>query len=550
MALFQYQVLAAPPAVIVAAATLAWTPCFPDRAAPPPRTLPIAVPQATFTATLSSTPTQWAPTYPNLVRQSHLVIGTQASAPQVVALVSYAISVTCPTPLSGWLMIYKAVTAPSPLPIAGTDQYAWRPEFPDLGVSLRAPEFAAFATGATSSALPVAALSWEPEFADFATAARRSVEFTAFSIWPQPIPVTTDSLGWRGSFPDRHTYLRPAEFSPFATGAVASALPVAALSWSPVFADLAPAARRAAEYPAFAFDPMPFTISVDQMGWRGVSADWIARRLPAEHPAFATGSTASSLPAASLSWQPEFSDGAPGPRRAGDFMAFALWPQPLAGTPAMSWQGTWPDWLARLAMPRLESSVLPAFPATVPQLASWLPTLPGPGIVLPRPLAQDLALPWPQATVPLLDAWRGAYPDLVASRAATPDTSRVDRVSFTAVVPTYFSATYPDLLLPAGRTNGGRVEIPDWEVLRPASPTRAWAPTWPDFARGKRPVPVGGMPSWSGPLAYLSAGPSAAQFVLQLAIQPTVTNELAVQPATTTELATQPLFGGEKAVIQ
>lgn len=530
------------------ASPLAWQGVWPARTPAPPRASDFpgfAFYPVPLVAAL--TPLSWGPDFADQIVRLPVVLQVNVKPIGFVpTIVPWAV------PKFPGLLLGRPVTPPpaAVYPATATlptlTPLAWRPTFTDQHTFLRAPEFAAFATGATASAFPVVARAWAPEYADVAPAAKRAAEYPAFAFDPVPFTTTVDQMGWRGSYADWIARLRLAEHQAFATGSTASSLPLPSpLAWCGTWADVAPAARR--DFPAFALYPVPLTLSVDQLAWRGVSADWIARRLPVEYPAFVTGSTASSLPVASLSWQPAFADVARGPRRVADLLAHAFWPQPLAGTPALAWQGVWPDRLFRNGTTLPDPLAAPLAQATIPLLTGWLPSQNGPRSLLRWPLWHDLVAPVAQATVPLLVAWRGAYPDRLAVRIVV-ESHRAERIAFTTV-PTAFEVAYPDILLPTVRVNGGRFEIPDWEVLRPTAPTRAWAGAYPDFARGLRPLPVGallslGMPGGVAPIILF--GPISARFRTATTGQPYFGEATTTQPRMIRWTTGQPDFTGEE----
>lgn len=446
-------------------------------------------------------------------------------------------------PLPDW---QTRALAPFPLPVT-VDALGWRGMAPDW---LPAPCPAApmaFSTGMQAPVLPLPApLVWLGRYVDLAPGARPPADFQAAALSPLPITQTTDTFGWRGRFPDRHVYPRPADFPACATGSTASSLPVPSpLAWAGRWPDRTISARLTADYPATAMPVLPPSATyavattcpvpvagqsllyksmtapvlplstTDQLGWRGSFPDRPARQRRTDPPAFASGSTASSLPLVALSWRGVYADRV---RAADPWRLYA-------------------------------DSVLPATPVLVPALPGWQPTLAGQAMALARPPAQDLALACPQVTVPLLGAWRASYPVRLSVAVRVPDSASTDRVNTTANVPAFWQPRYPDRLPPLVRLTPEQYAIPDWEMLRPVAPSRAWAGTWPDFARGPRPLPVGAYPSQAGFRPLFIPGPSALQFTLQLAVQPATVEEFAAQPATTTERAGQPTFSTEKAVI-
>lgn len=413
-----------------------------------------------------------------------------------------------PTPTSNALI--------SPFIALTVDRYGWRGRWPDrLDPAARVAQFPPFATGATASTLPVPSLVWEPTYADLAPGRQPLPDWLTLATQPYPY-LALDQLGWRGRWPDWLPLQRPVEFPAFTTGSLPPAFPVAALSWKPIYPDVAPGLRPLVEWTKWVLHPVPIPVPGEQFGWRGRYPDWLPLLRPADYPPFATGATASVLPVAFLSWAAEYPDRVDVAKGvvAPPFQAFDAFPRPDL-TP-LAWAGRYADAVSRTPLAALGWVTPQVSPAAVPELA-WLGVYP-PSAPGPIGLRAWLQLPWasgviPSGFAPPALAWKGVWPDFAKG--------------------------------PRPLVEWSLYTWSEYELFRPPSPLRAWAPLYPDFARARPPLPVGAIPTTAGVKPLFFGGPRVMFFTLQRAELPRFVVEVALLPAVTTETAGQPKFDQE-----
>jgi len=499
------------------------------------------------------------------------------------------------TPLESWPAFVTGSTSSS-LPVAAL---AWAAKYPDSARAARTPVEAwpAWVTGATSSTFTVPAVSWAAKYADSARAARTPIEsWPSFAaLHPQPISITLDQFAWRGSYPDKFTYLRPPDLPAWATGATSSTFTVPSRSWAGVYADKIDAAPRVWVPPFTALDAFPRT-EMTPLSWRGQYADWVDR-LRAMPLSEARAPFAPTNPVTALSWKGIYADRAPGARPLADWQTLAFYPVPFAQPlNTFGWRGSYPDWFQYLRpaeFPAWTTGALsPALP--VPRPLAWQPLYPSrvdvaKGVVAPPFLALD-AFPRP-GLIPL--SWQGVYADKV-DRLSLPMFGWTASPS-SLLLPSPMLAwqgVYPERVWPKARLLDALQRF--WQsstsVVNPV-PSRAWAGVYPDrivLSRARLldgsqkfwtystssiyPVPL---VSWRGfypsgfphpvlasiPMLFAAPyisdpgasidsfpptvfyGPELIRFMSQLALQPRTTLETIAFPSITSDTTTQPSFG-------
>lgn len=332
-------------------------------------------------------------------------------------------------------------------------QLDWLSEWPDFA---RAAPRAVNEGGVFRAHVEYEPTDWFPTYPDFATSAPRSIDLRETYVFLDPdfIP----KLAWAPSYPDfaRETARPVNEGTVFRTH-----LEYEPTDWFPAYPDFAYAAQRSIELLenyAFIDHEASKTLPLD---WLPVFPDFIWKT-----PLTAMGWVATVFEkvaaVSSLGWLPEFPDAVAGrPRRDLEQRVMPL-PVIPAVVPKLSWSPTFPDSVnSTSALPRLPGFSTPAFKTDLN--VNEVGTLEGDALLYGRldvlNLEAQRALDFP--AVQIFESLR-SRPAPVTQRKSVPASVVKERVR----VPS--TAAAPDF-----------------------TPRLSWAPTFPDFARGRTVVCIG-----------------------------------------------------------
>ncbi len=153
-------------------------------------------------------------------------------------------------------------------------------------------------------------LAWAAKYSDRAPGALPLPDWQTIALYPVPILLPTQQLGWRGSYPDWPPQSRPTEYPAFTTGSTASSLPIPTVSWRSLYADRAPGAAPLPDWQTLGFHPRPLT-SVPALAWQPEYVDFAVGAesvIVAARVAWVSGSIPSEFTVPARSWAGVYAD--------------------------------------------------------------------------------------------------------------------------------------------------------------------------------------------------------------------------------------------------
>jgi hypothetical protein len=369
----------------------------------------------------------------------------------------------------------------------------WEPSFPDFARGpARALNVGQSVRPVDAPAAPIfTAFDWQPEFPDFAHAAKRPVNEGGLA-WA--VLEREPQLDWLPSFADFARSRRPL---PLLGGEFSTVLEYEpTLDWAPIFPDFARARK---PLPILGGEFGTVLEREPQLDWLSSFPDFARGQRPLVQTGLSVFPVQEREP--QLDWSPAFPDFARAPARALN-AGQSVQPvsPPAAAVVALDWLPSFADFARVQRRPVNDGGLTRTVLEREPQL-DWLPSF-ADFARSRRPLP---LLGGEFRTVlerePQLD-WLPTYADFARAKRCPVNEGGLAWAVLEREPQLDWLPTYPSILRPSVR-----IPLPS-EVVAPfqrALLVSDWSPLFPDFARGRQPLPIlGGV----GPLVVSDAKPA------------------------------------------